>query len=122
MIEMFKARRPWFIGMLLAVVALCVSSCDSDDDDYYDSSSSPLCGEWYSPETDTYFDFYGDGSGEFERADGYDYDFTWSAGSGWLGVYFYDGTVWNFNWSFAPNGCLQLYNTGTGYTTVYWKQ
>ena len=107
---------------MFVIVALCATSCDEDDDNYYDSYSSPLRGEWYSPETDTYFDFDGDGDGVYEDAYGDEYDFTWSAGSGWLNVYFYDGTVWNFSWSFAPNVCLQLYNTDTGYTTVYWRQ
>ncbi len=119
-----RVRHPKYLMMLFALVlsALCLTACDDEDDNYYDSPSSPLCGDWYSPDTDTYFELDRNGSGEYEDAYGYEYDFTWSAGDGWLSVYFYDGTVWNFNWAFAPNGCLQLYNLATGYTTVYWRQ
>ena len=122
MIQRLYPYKHLLMSLMFVIVALCATSCDEDDDNYYDSYSSPLIGEWYSPETDTYFDFDGDGDGVYEDAYGDEYDFTWSAGSGWLNVYFYDGTVWNFSWSFAPNGYLQLYNTGTGYTTVYWRQ
>lgn len=109
--------------MMVAVMsAVTFTACDDAGDDYYESPSSPLCGAWYSPDTATYFYFAGSGGGEFDRTDsGEHFDITWSAGSGWMSVYFVDGTIWNFKWSFAPNGTLRLYNMATGYTTVYWR-
>lgn len=86
MIQRLYPYKHLLMSLMFVIVALCATSCDEDDDNYYDSYSSPLRGEWYSPETDTYFDFDGDGDGVYEDAYG-EYDFTWSAGSGWLNVY-----------------------------------
>ena len=53
MIQRLYPYKHLLMSLMFVIVALCATSCDEDDDNYYDSYSSPLRGEWYSPETDT---------------------------------------------------------------------